>query len=77
VVAIVAFLCSGLILGVPGLFIAARGLFGLRRGVVVVRGREVTGTAARAAAIGLVGYGLAMVALGAVVLAAAIRRIAG
>lgn len=73
-VAITALLCSALLLGVPGVFIAARGLFGLRRGIVIVRGRTVTGAAARAAAVALVGYGAAMVALGVVILRAAIRR---
>ena len=64
---------AALLLGVPGIFIAARGLSGLRRGVAVVRGREVRGTAARVMAVALLAYGIAFAAVGVVLMARAVR----
>ncbi len=69
-----ALVAAALFLGVPGLFVGARGLSGLRRGVVMVRGRPVEGPSARAAAALLVAYGAAMIGLAALVLAVAALR---
>jgi hypothetical protein len=62
-------LLAALLLAVPGAFIGARGLSGLRRGVVIVRGGEVRGGRARAVAVALLGYGAAMIATAALIVA--------
>jgi hypothetical protein len=66
-------LLAALLLAVPGAFIGARGVSGLRRGVVIVRGGEVRGRRATAVAVALVGYGAAMVALAATIVARVVR----
>ncbi len=58
---------AAVLLAVPGAFIAARGVSGLRRGVVVVRGREVGGGRARVVAVALVAYGALMIAIAATI----------
>jgi hypothetical protein len=71
-VATVLLWLAALLLAVPGAFIAARGLSGLRRGFVIVRGRQVDGRRGRLWAVALVLYGLAMIALAGIILAATI-----
>jgi hypothetical protein len=64
-------LLAALLLAVPGAFIAARGLSGLRRGFVIMRGREVGGGRGRFVALALLGYGIAMMAIAATLVLAA------
>jgi len=66
-------LSAALLLGVPGFFVAARGLSGLRRGIAVVRGREMRGTAARVMSALLLVYGIAFVGVGVVLGVRAVR----
>jgi hypothetical protein len=54
------------LLGIPGAFIVAKGIAALRRRRIYVQGRHVEGTRARTAGAMLVAYGLAMIAIGAV-----------
>jgi len=72
-VARLALLTAAVLLAVPGFFIGARGVSGLRRGETVVRGRVVTGAQARTIAALLVAYGIGFVAVGAVLAARALR----
>jgi hypothetical protein len=67
-------LLAAVLLAVPGAFIGARGLSGVRRGSVIVRGREVRGERARVVAVALLGYGAVMIALAAALVA---RVVAG
>jgi hypothetical protein len=65
---------AALLLAVPGAFICAKGLGAVRRGSLVVQGRPVEGGPARVAGWILVAYGGAMVAIGAVLVAAVLLR---
>jgi hypothetical protein len=67
-------LVAALLLAVPGAFIGARGVSGLRRGTVIVRGGEVRGGRARVVAVALLGYGAVMIALAVAVAARAVGR---
>ncbi|HSN90176.1 MAG TPA: hypothetical protein VLS93_03015 [Anaeromyxobacteraceae bacterium] len=66
-------LLAAALLAVPGAFVGARGVSGLRRGFVIVRGAEVRGAKARVVAVALVGYGAVMIALALAVAARALR----
>jgi hypothetical protein len=63
---------AAFLLGVPGLFIAARGVSGLRRGFVIVKGGPVGGAKGRAIAVALVGYGIVMIAIAGTIVANAL-----
>ncbi len=65
---------AALLLAVPGAFVAAKGVAILRTGSAVVRGRTVGGAKAVGAALVLLGWAAATVALAAVVVVAVLRR---
>lgn len=62
------------LLAVPGAFIVAKGIAALRRRRIYVQGRDVEGARARTAGAMLVVYGLAMIAIGAVIVALVATR---
>jgi hypothetical protein len=63
-----------LLLVVPGLFIAAKGLFALRRRQALVQGRTVTGAQAVLAGLILLGWAAGMLGFAALVLARQLTR---
>lgn len=63
---------AAFLLAVPGAFIVARGVSGLRRGAVIVKGRAVGGAKGKAIAVALVGYGLVMIAIAGTIVATAL-----
>ncbi len=65
---------AALLLAVPGVFVGAKGVASVRTRSAVVQGRTVTGAGAVGAGLVLLGWAAAMIAVGAVVLAAALRR---
>ncbi|HSD22579.1 MAG TPA: hypothetical protein VLC54_21185 [Anaeromyxobacter sp.] len=65
---------AAVLLAVPGAFIIAKGIAALRRRRIYVQGRDVEGARARTAGAMLVVYGLAMVAIGAVLVAFVVTR---
>jgi hypothetical protein len=67
-------LLAAALLAVPGVFVGAKGLAAIRRRSAVVQGRTVTGGAAVAAGLVLLGWGAGMLAFAALVLAAQLRR---
>ncbi len=62
-------LLAAVLLALPGAFIVAKGVAALRRRRIYVQGRHVEGARARTAGAMLVVYGLAMIAIGAVLVA--------
>ncbi len=67
-------LLAALLLAVPGVFVAVKGLAAVRRRTLVVQGRAVDGARARGAGLVLVAYGAAMIAIAAALLAAVAAR---
>lgn len=62
-------LLAALLLVVPGLFIAAKGAFAIRRRRALVQGRIVTGGQAIFAGLILLGWALGMLGFAALILA--------
>ncbi len=67
-------LLACVLLAVPGLFVAAKGLAAIRRRSAVVQGRTVTGARAVAAGLVLLGWAAGMIAFAVLVLVAQGRR---
>jgi hypothetical protein len=65
---------AALMLALPGLFVAAKGIAAMRRRTIVVQGRPIEGRPARAAGFVLALYGAAMVGVAAVLVAALLAR---
>ena len=65
---------AALLLGVPGLFVSAKGLAAVRRRSVYVQGRTVGGPRAIAAGAVLIVYGLGMIAIAVMLVLAQARR---
>jgi hypothetical protein len=59
---------AAVLLGVPGLFIAAKGFSALRRRRVMVHGRMTEGPAAAVAAVALLAYGAVMIGVAGLLL---------
>lgn len=66
-------LLAALLLVVPGLFIAAKGAFAIRRRSALVQGRTVTGGQAIFAGLILLGWAAGMLGFAALILARQIR----
>lgn len=67
-------LLACVLLAVPGLFVAAKGLAAIRRRSAVVQGRTVTGARAVGAGLVLLGWAAGMIAFAVLVLIAQARR---
>jgi hypothetical protein len=67
-------LLAALLLALPGLFVAAKGIAAMRRRSIVVQGRPMEGRPARAAGLVLALYGAVMVGIAAVLVAALLAR---
>ncbi len=67
-------LLASVLLAVPGLFVAAKGLAAIRRRSTVVQGRTVTGARAIGAGLVLLGWAAGMIGFAVLVLLAQGRR---
>ena len=67
-------LLACVLLAVPALFIAAKGLAAIRRRSAVVQGRTVTGARAIGAGLVLLGWAAGMLLFAVLVVAAQLRR---
>ncbi len=67
-------LLACVLLAVPGLFVAAKGLAAIRRRSAVIQGRTVTGARAVAAGRVLLGWAAGMIGVAVLVLVAQGRR---
>ena len=63
-------LLAAALLGIPGLFVAVKGLAAIRRRSVLVQGRTVTGARAVLAGLVLISWGAGMVGFSALVILA-------
>ena len=61
-------LLAAALLGIPGLFVAVKGLAAIRRRSVLMQGRTVTGARAILAGLILLGWGVGMMGFAALVL---------